>query len=188
VKGRVILDYESFIEANPQYDIALFHTVEGSRKIDVDKDDDSSFWSDTEDEDDHDEGSAATHQVYIGSKIIRGAIFRSYTKEEFILDELDQLQALLCPPTSAGFSLTDKVWGFFDIDKTRDIRWRNNMLNDVEIDPTYKRALSDLVKYHFSSSSETNNVLANKGKALIMLLYGAPGCGKTATAGKGPST
>jgi signal recognition particle GTPase len=71
------------------------------------------------------------------------------------------------------------------------IRAKNDGLNNLQLkDNTFKDTLQALVKTHFSQrSSQCSNhfeydIVRGKGRGLVILLHGAPGLGKTFTAGK----
>lgn len=110
-----------------------------------------------------------------------GKIDQSYEKAGYIPDNL---QALLCPAMAPGFSFRDKLWGYFDVAKLNPIRWTEHPINALQLDLKYRNALSDLVKHYYTHDDKMNDVIVGKGKGLIFLLNGPPGCGKTLTAGK----
>ena len=92
-------------------------------------------------------------------------------------------QALLTPARVRGFSLTKKTWAFFLLDHISEVKWNHDAFASLEIEPKTKRNLEALVKSHSSHDPIFDDIITDKGKGLIMLLYGAPGTGKTLTAG-----
>ena len=92
-------------------------------------------------------------------------------------------QALLTPARVRGFSLTHKRWAFFLLDHISEIKWNHDAFSALEIEPTIKRNIEALVESHSSHDPIFDDIISDKGKGLIMLLHGAPGTGKTLTAG-----
>jgi hypothetical protein len=92
-------------------------------------------------------------------------------------------QVLLCPAWSPGYNLTEKEWGLFNVDKLVDIPWKQNPIEQLQIDKNQKEIVSDFVRDHFSHRGN-KEVIGEKGMGSIILLHGNPGCGKTLTAGE----
>ena len=97
---------------------------------------------------------------------------------------LTDQQALLCPSTVRGYSLEDKCWSEFDIEEVHDITWNPGCLLKLEIGPSIRDSLTTLMTQHHATNDEFQDIVAAKGKGLILLLYGPPGTGKTLTAGE----
>jgi len=95
--------------------------------------------------------------------------------------EMSDYQALLCPARIRGFSLIEKQWGFFLIDKVQDIEWSESVFEKLELDLSTKKVVQALVKTHYTGKFD--DMIAGKGKGLVVLLHGPPGTGKTLTAG-----
>jgi SpoVK/Ycf46/Vps4 family AAA+-type ATPase len=95
-------------------------------------------------------------------------------------------QAIVCPARIRGFSLADKTFAFFLVDKVTDIQWREDALEKLEIKQDFKDTINDLVKQHDRNSgglkAEFKDIIEGKGLGLVFLLAGAPGLGKTLTA------
>lgn len=96
-------------------------------------------------------------------------------------------QALLCPPRIRGFSLTDKTWAFFLVEKITEIVWQENTMDRLEIEPKEKQVIQALVNSHGRKkrriNGEFDDIIAGKGQGLVFLLSGPPGLGKTLTVG-----
>ncbi|KAL6718972.1 hypothetical protein ACLMJK_003207 [Lecanora helva] len=100
------------------------------------------------------------------------------TAEYQISDE----QALLTPARVRGFSLTNKRWAFFLLDYISEIKWNHDAFSALELEPIAKRNVRCLVESHSAHDPVFDDIIVDKGKGLVMLLYGAPGTGKTLTA------
>lgn len=96
--------------------------------------------------------------------------------------ELTDYQALLCPARVRGFALTEKQWGFFLVDNIRDIAWSESVFQNLELEPKVKKKVQALVEIHYDNNT-FDDIIAGKGKGLVLLLHGPPGTGKTLTAG-----
>ena len=169
--GRIILDHLAFVEAFPELNSPLHNKAR-----------------------EHGEDSAQIIQESLGPADVwkissqitlpHGDLWRCFEKKGY---NPTPAQALLCPASSPGYSLTQNDWGYFDIDLLKDVEWAPNPIKELEIDPIQKEMLKDLIMDHHSKAW-SNEVVPGKGEGLIFLLYGPPGCGKTLTAGEHPSS
>lgn len=92
-------------------------------------------------------------------------------------------QALLTPVRVPGFALAAKRWAFFLVEEVRDVQWRDGSFDQLELEPTIKTTVQALVETHSKIGTRFDDFIKEKGKGLIILLYGPPGAGKTLTAG-----
>jgi SpoVK/Ycf46/Vps4 family AAA+-type ATPase len=97
--------------------------------------------------------------------------------------KINDQQAVITPITVPGYSLEDKCWMEFDVEKLQEIEWEENCLLKLEVDPLIRDTLDVLVKQHTALSEGFKDVVAGKGQGLTVLLHGPPGSGKTLTAG-----
>ncbi len=73
-----------------------------------------------------------------------------------------------------------KSWGIAHYGKVNDIKFNNQIFDDIVIDKSKKMIVKALLEsYDYKSNY---NLVEDKGKNLIFLLYGSPGVGKTLTA------
>jgi hypothetical protein len=96
--------------------------------------------------------------------------------------KLTDEEYMLCTPIVLGFSFTAKRWGGFPLDRLTDIEWTTEPFDSLVLDPTRKEFVRGMVNQHSKGTSEFDDVVEGKGKGLIGLLCGPPGCGKTLTA------
>lgn len=174
MSGRVILDYNAFIQAFSALSMPL-HSEGVSTSGDGNDDEVASP-----------DGVAGTASSSwkLSSKITipQAGIWSCHDQEIF---ELTPAQALLCPALSVGYSLQQKEWGYFDVDLLNDVAWAEEPVQRLEIPELHKDVLMDLIMEHNTKPVDTS-VAAGKGEGLLFLLSGPPGCGKTLTAGKFP--
>jgi hypothetical protein len=165
--GRVILDHLAFVEAFPELNNPLHSKAR-------EKDD--------ENEQTIEELLSPANVWTLSSKITmpRGDLWSWIDKKGY---HPTDAHALLCPASSVGYSLAQKDWGYFDIDLLEDVDWAPNACQGLEIHPTQKEMLKDLIMEHHAKPW-SNEIASMKGEGLIFLLYGPPGCGKTLTAGE----
>ncbi|OTB07949.1 hypothetical protein M426DRAFT_317451 [Hypoxylon sp. CI-4A] len=103
-------------------------------------------------------------------------------------EEWVSLQYMLCPPRILGYILREKQWAQLQINSVKPIKdddsaFRSGLhlkadssLQGEEI----KELLLSLVKTH--GQGQVADLVEEKGKGLVILLYGDPGVGKTSTA------
>jgi hypothetical protein len=98
--------------------------------------------------------------------------------------DISDQQAVISPSVVHGYSLEDKCWMEFDVEKVQDIQWEENCLDRLQVSPVVRNILDVLVKQHTVLSEGLRDVVPGKGQGLTFLLHGPPGSGKTLTAGK----
>lgn len=88
---------------------------------------------------------------------------------------------LLCPPYAYGYSLSRKDWCRFFVDLMDDVKWKDGVWDSLILAPQQKLVLQALVTSH-EFPDNARDEPEQKGKGLVVLLYGTPGSGKTLTA------
>lgn len=93
----------------------------------------------------------------------------------------DEIESLLCPPFVIGYSLSRKEWCRFCVDSTNEVAWKKDMWDSLILGDEETLVLQSLVtSHHFPENAR--NQPDQKGRGLVILLYGTPGSGKTLTA------
>jgi len=99
-------------------------------------------------------------------------------------------QTMLCPPRVLGYVLREKQWVQLAVHKIEEIShkgeadafWGTLRLAGEDGGKETKEMLHALIKSHGLSEGRIDDLVAEKGKGLVILLYGPPGVGKTSTA------
>ncbi|KAF3099631.1 hypothetical protein TWF102_002299 [Orbilia oligospora] len=91
-------------------------------------------------------------------------------------------QILVLPSTIYGFHVQEKKWFNLKVDFIQDISWNKMAFKSLVIDEGTKDLVVALVSNKIAAEAGTD-LMSNKGNGLIILLHGAPGTGKTLTAG-----
>jgi SpoVK/Ycf46/Vps4 family AAA+-type ATPase len=68
------------------------------------------------------------------------------------------------------------------VDRLQDVAWSDEAFRSLVLGSKQKTLILSLVKQHASNAALFDDVVVGKGKGLIGLLSGGPGCGKTLTA------
>ncbi|KAK0487643.1 P-loop containing nucleoside triphosphate hydrolase protein [Armillaria novae-zelandiae] len=89
---------------------------------------------------------------------------------------------MICNPVALGFCFGTKSWGGFAMDRLQDVVWSDEAFNSLVLGDTQKILIHALVKQHVARAAQYDDIVHGKGKGLIGLLSGKPGCGKTLTA------
>jgi len=99
------------------------------------------------------------------------------------LYEITDFQAAMAPARVRGFSLSEKRWSFFLVEKLEDIEWMESRFQELEVQEQWKDMIEALVAQYHEHIPQMNQ-LAKKDRGQVILLYGATGTGKTLTAGE----
>ncbi|KAK3060188.1 hypothetical protein LTS18_009123, partial [Coniosporium uncinatum] len=91
-------------------------------------------------------------------------------------------QKLLCTPLMRGFSLKNKKWLNFFVSAVRDIVWNDQAFEKLVLPNNQKELILSFAESQNKPENTFDDVIAGKGKGIIVLLCGPPGVGKTLTA------
>ncbi|KAJ6543108.1 P-loop containing nucleoside triphosphate hydrolase protein [Mycena capillaripes] len=95
---------------------------------------------------------------------------------------LSDEQYMICTPVVLGFCFGVKMWGAFAIDRLEDIIWSDEAFRSLVLGAKQKLVIKSLFQSHARHTATFDDVVKGKGKGLIGLFSGSPGCGKTLTA------
>ncbi|KAJ7213578.1 P-loop containing nucleoside triphosphate hydrolase protein, partial [Mycena pura] len=85
-------------------------------------------------------------------------------------------QYMICTPVVLGFCFGVKMWG------RPTLVWSDEAFRSLVLGAKQKLVIESLLKSHARHAATFNDVVKGKGKGLIGLFSGSPGCGKTLTA------
>ncbi|CAG8580216.1 17953_t:CDS:2 [Funneliformis caledonium] len=84
----------------------------------------------------------------------------------------------MCAPSCYGFSFVAKKWGQIYVEHIEDVKFDDDVFNQLVMDPIKKELILSLV----TSKYKGVDLISGKGGGCIFLLHGPPGVGKTLTA------
>jgi ATP-dependent 26S proteasome regulatory subunit len=90
---------------------------------------------------------------------------------------------LTLPATIPAYSLSFKKWGLVDVEHIEPIQWQDDIYDMLQMENTQKDMVRNIIDSHHASSTAFDDFIPGKGRGLVFLLHGPPGCGKTLTAG-----
>ena len=103
------------------------------------------------------------------------------------VSDFDEAERFLyCPAQVLAFSLRDKTWRFVKISELRDVRFKDGSFKKLVIKAEHKTVVKAMVRSYLSKEPIFGDLIQGKGRGLVVLLHGAPGTGKTLTAGMIP--
>ncbi|KAK8850897.1 P-loop containing nucleoside triphosphate hydrolase protein [Apiospora arundinis] len=177
VDSRIILDYNTFCTHIPHLRTSL--SLGAGVITDMEEADDTDEYEESAKEA---TGSADPEpEDRITTLLVR--FFKAHRKDASYT--MDDDLAMLCPARARGYSLSDKTWGFFLIDKCSEIEWRQDAVSRLEVDPRIKSVIQALLAAHHADQNldtPFDDVVPGKGRGLVFLFAGDPGLGKTMTA------
>jgi hypothetical protein len=95
--------------------------------------------------------------------------------------ELTEMDLLVTPTVVFGFSLNDKIWLEFSVEKIQDIEWNEEAFKNLVLPHDHKYLLQSLVQAHHNEIG-FDDFIKGKGHGLVVNLFGPPGVGKTFSA------
>ncbi|KAF8587999.1 P-loop containing nucleoside triphosphate hydrolase protein [Ramaria rubella] len=97
------------------------------------------------------------------------------------MQELTEEELLLVSPIVYGFSLADKLWLEFNVEKIEQIEWNEDAFSNLVLPSDRKTLLQSLVEAH-NTEVGFDDFIKGKGRGLVVNLFGPPGVGKTLSA------
>ncbi|PKX96232.1 ATP-binding protein [Aspergillus novofumigatus IBT 16806] len=89
---------------------------------------------------------------------------------------------VLLPGRVVAYAFRDRRFVRLDVKYLQPIPPSENVFKNLRINEEHKRMVRALVKTHFQKQRLNLDLIRGKGSGLVILLHGAPGVGKTATA------
>ncbi|KAF7514312.1 hypothetical protein GJ744_000082 [Endocarpon pusillum] len=127
-----------------------------------------------DDDDDDDNDGEGYHRVSV-SKTIKC--------DDNGKPQLSENDLAACAHEVPGFSLTLKCWFHLDVEDISETIFNEDAFDSLLMSEKQKKMLEALITTHRTNvKGDFDDVIAGKGKGLILLLHGVPGVGKTLTA------
>lgn len=190
VAGRIIIDAFAYYTSNNIVKPALgaleqaeANAKPGTRpKIggcgaadETDDDDDDDDDDDVTDDDGSDSGSDVSKM-----KAIKPT-GTSLKRIEHLVPLTDE-QCILANPWLKGLDLKTKNWAQFNIDELSDIVWNDDAFKHLVLPGNEKELAWAFVENKTLSNNSFDDFVPDKGRGIIILMFGPPGVGKTYTA------
>ncbi|KAK4041355.1 P-loop containing nucleoside triphosphate hydrolase protein [Parachaetomium inaequale] len=177
MNGRVIIDTYAYYESNnylkPEMRPLGGNVAEPGISA-GDEDNDSSGNGDEEQDASDDEESMYDDMVATATATTHGRV------ED--LTELSDEHCLLTTPWLKGFDLKAKAWARFHIDKLSEIEWNDKAFDNLVLPGGEKELAWEFVASKTTSKDVFDDFVPDKGRGIIILMFGPPGVGKTYTA------
>ncbi|RYP51901.1 hypothetical protein DL768_002869 [Monosporascus sp. mg162] len=98
------------------------------------------------------------------------------------LRALTEEQLLLASPWVKGFDMKSKEWCELRVDDLQDMTWNDEAFEKLVLPGGEKDLAWAFVENKSMSKAEFDDFIPDKGRGLIILMFGPPGVGKTFTA------
>ncbi|KAK4449796.1 hypothetical protein QBC34DRAFT_403999 [Podospora aff. communis PSN243] len=171
ISGRVVVDVEGFLREHPVFRDTLLPEMRHNDTVAIGYGDDDS--------------SIDSHRFFHHRRYRQ---YRRGTGDSMALASLqaqpplsnDQRQT--CSPFLPAFSFSSRQWGFVLIHELEEVKWNTEVYHKLQIDTKVKSTIHGVVKSHSARTTNFDDFIQGKGRGLVFLLHGPPGCGKTMTA------
>ncbi|KAG6908079.1 hypothetical protein DXG01_006214 [Tephrocybe rancida] len=120
---------------------------------------------------------SATPGIYANGRLVMS---NSPDTEVENIDLTDE-DLILTSSVVFGFSLSDKIWLEFDVEKIEEVDWNEDAFDNLVLPKGRKQLLQSLVESHHKEVG-FDDFIKGKGHGLVINLFGPPGVGKTFSA------
>ncbi|KAH6695039.1 P-loop containing nucleoside triphosphate hydrolase protein [Plectosphaerella plurivora] len=188
VEGRVIIDAHAYYASNNIVKPKLGPLGKGTDsvkdatngvKYTNGRDDDSI--NGNEEDSDEDISDADSQPAVVGPSMTAVKANRNNTRAE-VLDHLTDEQCLLATPWAKGLDLKTKEWAEFCIDDLSPVAWNDAAFDHLVLPGNEKQLSWDFVENKALANNNFDDFVQDKGRGIIILMFGPPGVGKTYTA------
>ncbi|VDB95411.1 unnamed protein product [Peniophora sp. CBMAI 1063] len=121
--------------------------------------------------------SPSAFRRFLPSSELNPSVHKALKKETLTNDDF-----AIITPIVLGFAFDRKSWGAFALSRIKDVRWNDAAFGALVLGSKQKMLIHGLVRQHASQAASFDDIIEGKGRGLIGLLAGTPGCGKTLTA------
>jgi hypothetical protein len=170
IESRIIIDCEAhnrFLPNSAVYFSSLFKPTKKSPVV-VDEAEEDDLFDDEVDIFDDDSDYLATPDSDNDAKKPK---HRPLTAEEL----------LLAVPYVRGYAIKTKKWLWFYVDQVEEIKFAENAFASLVLPTEQKSLIRAFVESQVKYKDDFDDIIAGKGRGMIMLLAGPPGVGKTLT-------
>lgn len=98
--------------------------------------------------------------------------------------EVNDTILMACSHEVPAYTLDTKKWGWFNVEDIQPVAFNNEGFDNLVLPREKKELISSLIVSSKLPGFSTDDFVQGKGKAVIILLHGPPGVGKTFTAGR----
>ncbi|PTB76399.1 P-loop containing nucleoside triphosphate hydrolase protein [Trichoderma longibrachiatum ATCC 18648] len=91
-------------------------------------------------------------------------------------------QCILTTPWIHGFDLKAKEWALFLVEEMKDITWNDDAFSNLVLPGDEKELAWSFIENKNFANSEFDDFVTDKGRGIIILMFGPPVVGKTFTA------
>lgn len=134
---------------------------------------------------DHSDDAELIRKLIEGSKFLREYNHRRV--DASIVQILAEDELMLLPSRVMAYVLRERFFAPLDLKHLSNISADPKGFDELELPVGHKEMVQALVREHFQNKSgeasqQDYDIIAGKGRGLIILLHGVPGVGKTSTA------
>ena len=95
---------------------------------------------------------------------------------------LTEKELLLAVPFVRGYAMKAKTWFQLFVDQISPIKFNENAFQSLVLDDGHKKLIKAMCETQRAHKNSFDDIIAGKGRGMVMLLAGRPGVGKTLTA------